>query len=65
VSDIAQEGIQALLDRDDALESWLRADVVRSYDAYEVDPTRGIPGEQVMARIRARYAEDGKPPRAK
>jgi putative addiction module CopG family antidote len=54
VSELVREGIELLLDRDTPLERWLREDVVRSYDAFEADPSRGIPIDEVMPRLRER-----------
>ena len=64
VSEVVREGIRTLLDRDIALEKWLREDVVKSYDEYHADPSTGIPADQVMARIRAKAAKRRKKPQS-
>ena len=56
VSDMIQEGVRALLERDDAVERWLSDDVVKSYDQYKADPAAAIPADQVLERIQARVA---------
>ncbi|MGP9585331.1 hypothetical protein ACT3TB_06705 [Micrococcaceae sp. AOP34-BR2-30] len=35
----------------DALEEWLRADVVASYDAMRSEPSRGISSEDMRAHL--------------
>ena len=52
VSEVVREGIRTLLDRDVALEKWLREEVVKSYDEYRADPSTAIPIEEAKARIR-------------
>jgi len=41
-----------LQERDEALERWLREEVAPTYDAMKEDPSRGIPADQVFAKIR-------------
>jgi putative addiction module CopG family antidote len=60
VSEVVRDGIRTLLDRDAAIEKWLREEVVKSYDQYEADPSSASSGEEVMARIRSRYAREAK-----
>ena len=63
VSEVVREGIRTLLDRDIALEKWLREEVVKSYDEYQADPSSAIPADNVMVRIRGRVAKGRKKPR--
>ncbi|ESW92836.1 type II toxin-antitoxin system ParD family antitoxin [Mesorhizobium sp. C280B] len=56
VSEVLREGVRALLDRDAAVERWLREEVAQSYDEYKANPSSAIPAEQVMLRIRDRAA---------
>ncbi len=56
VSEVVREGIRALLERDAAVERWLREEVVRSYDEYKANPASGIPADQILPRLRARRA---------
>jgi antitoxin ParD1/3/4 len=55
-SEVVRAGIEALQDRDAALQDWLRNDVAPVYDAMQADPNRGIPAEQVQATLRAHQA---------
>jgi Arc/MetJ-type ribon-helix-helix transcriptional regulator len=51
--EMIQDGIQVLLDRDEALEQWLREEVVPSIEECKADPGSTIPADQIMDRIRA------------
>lgn len=52
VSEVVRDGIRSLLDRDLALEKWLREEVVKSYDQYKRNPSSAIPIEQAKEHIR-------------
>jgi antitoxin ParD1/3/4 len=52
VSEVVRDGIRTLLDRDVALEKWLREEVVKSLEEYEADPTSAIPIEKAKEHIR-------------
>ena len=65
VDEVVREGIELLLDRETSLEKWLREDVIRSYDAFEADPSRGIPIDDVMPRLRERHAKGQERSRAR
>jgi antitoxin ParD1/3/4 len=56
VSDLLCDGVQALLDRAQPLEKWLREDVVAGHHEYLADPTKGVPAEDVLERLEARRA---------
>jgi Arc/MetJ-type ribon-helix-helix transcriptional regulator len=49
-------GVQLLLDRDAALEKWLREEVVAGHCEYLADPSKGVAAEDVLGRIKARRA---------
>jgi antitoxin ParD1/3/4 len=55
-SEVVRAGLRALKERDAAMEQWLREEVVPVYDAYQADPSRGIPAEEVFAEIRRHHA---------
>jgi antitoxin ParD1/3/4 len=44
------------LERDAAVERWLREEVVPAHDAMRADPARGQPAETVFAAVRAHHA---------
>ena len=56
-SEVIRDGLRSLRARDSALESWLRGEVAKSYDAFETDPKSGVPADEIMERLRAAYRE--------
>ncbi len=56
-SEVIREGLRALEARDEAVERWLRTEVVATYDEMKAHPERGIPAEEVRANIERLYAE--------
>ena len=53
-SEVVRDGLRALMERDAAVEKWLREEVVAGHAEYLADPAKGIPADQIMARIKAR-----------
>lgn len=51
-SEVVQEGLLALLDRDEEIERWLWEKVIPTYDKMEADPGRLIPADEVFAHFR-------------
>jgi antitoxin ParD1/3/4 len=56
VSEVMRDGVRALLERDAAVEHWLREEVVAGHQEYLADPSKGIPADAVLGRIKARRA---------
>ena len=56
-SEVVRAGLRALRERDAVIERWLRDEVVPVYDAMQADPARGIPGQRVIASLRALHAK--------
>ena len=54
VSEVVRDGVRALLERDAAVERWLRDDVVPGYAEHLVDPSKGVPSSEVLGRIKSR-----------
>jgi antitoxin ParD1/3/4 len=50
------EGVRALLERDAAVERWLREEVVPGHQEYLRDPSKGVPADAILGRIKARRA---------
>jgi Arc/MetJ-type ribon-helix-helix transcriptional regulator len=48
-----RDGMRALMEREAALEAWLRQ-IKAGHDEYMADPSKGVPAEEVLARIKAR-----------
>jgi putative addiction module CopG family antidote len=54
VSEVVRDGVESLLDRDAAVERWLHEDVVAGHEEYLADPSRAVPLDAILDRIRAR-----------
>jgi putative addiction module CopG family antidote len=56
VSEVVRDGVRALIERDTAVERWLREEIVAGHQEYLADPSKGIPADAVLGRIKARRA---------
>jgi antitoxin ParD1/3/4 len=56
VSEVMRDGVRVLLERDAAVERWLREEVVAGHQEYLADPSKGVPAEAILDRIKARRA---------
>jgi putative addiction module CopG family antidote len=56
VSEVVRDGVESLLTRDAAVELWLRDEVVTGHAEYIADPSRAVPAEAILNRIKARRA---------
>jgi antitoxin ParD1/3/4 len=54
VSEVVRDGVRALLERDAAVDRWLREEVVPGHEEYLADPAKGIPADAILGRIKAR-----------
>jgi antitoxin ParD1/3/4 len=55
-SEVIRDGLRTLQERNDAVEHWLRNEVVPALRAHEADPSRAIPLEDVFDGMAARRA---------
>jgi putative addiction module CopG family antidote len=53
VSEVMRDGVRALLERDAAVERWLRDEVVPGHAEYLADPSKGVPAGEVLGHIKA------------
>jgi antitoxin ParD1/3/4 len=53
-SEVVREGLRALQARDEAIEHWLRTDVVAAYDELVEHPERAIPAEEAFRMLSER-----------
>jgi antitoxin ParD1/3/4 len=53
VSEVVRDGIRTLLDRDAAIEKWLREEVVKGVEEYRANPASAIPSDKIMEQVRA------------
>ncbi|HTV32770.1 MAG TPA: type II toxin-antitoxin system ParD family antitoxin [Methylocella sp.] len=58
VSEVMRDGVRALLERDAAVERWLREEVRAGHAEYLADPSRGVAAEDILSRIKARRIAD-------
>jgi putative addiction module CopG family antidote len=54
VSEVMREGVRALLERDAAIEKWLRDEVIAGHEAYLADTSKAISSRDVLKQIKAR-----------
>lgn len=52
-SEVVRAGLRALQERDEAVERWLREQVLPVYDARKADRKRGLSADAVRAAVRA------------
>ncbi|MGO1544788.1 MAG: ribbon-helix-helix domain-containing protein [Gulosibacter sp.] len=50
-SEVIREGLRALFSQEEAVERWLHAEVVASYDEMRADPSSAISSEDVRAHL--------------
>jgi putative addiction module CopG family antidote len=55
-SEVIRDGLRALHARDKAVEHWLRNEVVSTYQAMKVDPSRGSSLADVRTALAERHA---------
>ena len=56
-SEVVRASLQALQEREAAIEGWLQEEVLPVYDAMQRDPHRAISGREVTAALDAHHAE--------
>lgn len=55
-SEVIREGLRTLFARDQALESWLRTEVVDAYDELAADPAAVVSVDEVRAKLSAKHS---------
>lgn len=50
-TEVLHEGLRALVDRDVAIERWLRDEVLPGHQEYMRDPGTGVAAEDILKRI--------------
>lgn len=59
-SEVIRDGLRALQYQERAIESWLREDVGRAYDAMKAKPSRAVSIEKVRTALAAAYKSSRK-----
>jgi putative addiction module CopG family antidote len=54
-SEVIRDGLRVLQLRDQAVENWLREQVLPAYDAMKANPARGLSAKQVRANLAAHH----------
>lgn len=52
-SEVIRDGLRALFSQEDAVERWLRTEVVAAYDELRADPSKAISAEDMRAHLAA------------
>ena len=50
-SEVIRDGLRALFARDEAVEEWLRTEIVASYEELRADPSQAISSEEMRAEL--------------
>jgi antitoxin ParD1/3/4 len=56
-SEVVRAGLQALQEREAAIDRWLHDEVVPVFDAVQADPDRAVSAQVVTAALNAHHAE--------
>jgi len=56
-SEVVRDGLRALFAREEAVETWLRTEVVASYDELRADPSRAISAAEMRAHLAELHAQ--------
>lgn len=57
-SEVIREGLRALMARDNAVEKWLREEVVPEWEALQSGETKCLSSSEVRSRLSAVYAKE-------
>ena len=62
-SEVVRDGLRALFAREEAIEAWMRSEIVAAYDELRADPSRAISSEEMRIHLAElhwrRLAESG------
>jgi len=56
-SEVIRDGLRALFSQEDAVERWLRTEVVAAYDELRADSSRAISAEDMRAHLAALHKQ--------
>jgi antitoxin ParD1/3/4 len=54
VFEVVHDGARAPIEREAAVEQWIRDELIAGHQEYMAGPSKGIPAEAVLDRIKAR-----------
>lgn len=55
-SEVVRDGLRALFAREEAVETWLRAEVVTAYDELRANPSQGISSSDMRTHLAELHA---------
>ena len=58
VSEVMRDGLRALIERDAAMERWLHEGVVPGHIDHLADPSKAVPAEDLLGRIKTRRSAE-------
>jgi putative addiction module CopG family antidote len=61
VSEVVRDGVRALMERDAAVDQWLREEVAAGHAEYLADPSKSVPADAILNRIKARRGKQKAP----
>lgn len=56
-SEVVRDGLRALFAREEAFETWLRTEVVASYDELRADPSQAVSATDMRAHLAELHAQ--------
>ncbi|WP_454167035.1 ribbon-helix-helix domain-containing protein [Microbacterium lacticum] len=56
-SEVVRDGLRALFAREEAFETWLRTEVVASYDELRADPSQAVSAADMRAHLAELHAQ--------
>lgn len=56
-SEVVRDGLRALFAREEAVESWLRTEVVAAFDELRNDQSKGISADDMRAHLASLHAK--------
>ncbi|WIY83525.1 type II toxin-antitoxin system ParD family antitoxin [Propionimicrobium sp. PCR01-08-3] len=56
-SEVVRDGLRALFAQEEAVETWLRTEVVTAYDDLRADPSQAISAQDVRAHLARIHTE--------
>jgi antitoxin ParD1/3/4 len=59
-SEVIRDGLRVLRARDQAVEAWLRGEVVATFDAMQADPSRARSAAEVRATLKDEHRRSAK-----
>lgn len=58
-SEVIRDGLRALFSQEDAVERWLRTEVVSAYDELRADPSKAISSADMRTHLAALHEQRG------